>query len=157
MSKSRHFGGFSKILVKKTNGSLISASDMFRKRKQFSTKRTTLLTRSLLTNSYKQQHSATKNYDNISLNSTNFSIDGSDRLWVFSSFHLRAASTAAGHLGQNSSAYVARSIAAIWPLLHFKWNQLYNWIIRIFVFVREREIVVENSKLILSRANQAKL
>ena len=31
--------------------------------------------------------------------------------------------TAAGHVGQNSSAHVARSVAAVWPLLLFKWSQ----------------------------------
>ena len=29
-----------------------------------------------------------------------------------------------GHVGQNSSTYVARSVAAIWTLLPFKWTQL---------------------------------
>ena len=33
-------------------------------------------------------------------------------------------STAVGHVGQNSSAHVARSVAAIWKLLLFKWSQL---------------------------------
>ena len=35
-------------------------------------------------------------------------------------------STAAGHVGENSSAHVARSVAVIWPLILFKWSQLKN-------------------------------
>ena len=34
-------------------------------------------------------------------------------------------SAAAGHLGQNSSAHMVRSRAAIWTLISFKWSQLY--------------------------------
>ena len=41
-------------------------------------------------------------------------------------YHLGVQSTAAGHVGQNSSAHVARSFAAIWPLILFKWSQLYS-------------------------------
>ena len=33
-------------------------------------------------------------------------------------------STAEGHVGQNGSAHVARSIVAIWTLLLFEWSQL---------------------------------
>ena len=33
-------------------------------------------------------------------------------------------SAAAGHVGQTSSAQVGHSVAAIWPLILFKWSQL---------------------------------
>ena len=44
-------------------------------------------------------------------------------LWLRSSKR-SCQSTAAGHVGQNSSARVACSVAAIWPPILLKWSQL---------------------------------
>ena len=42
-------------------------------------------------------------------------------------------STAAGHVGQNSSAQVARSVAAIWTLLLLKWSKLSKESLLLFI------------------------
>ena len=52
------------------------------------------------------------------------------------SFYLR--STAAGHVGQKSSAHVACSVAAIWSLIPFKWSQLQSKLLLLSLFFFQR-------------------
>ena len=99
-------------------------------------------------NGFWRLHTTVKTIVGLFLNASTFQ-------WSSKVFRLRSSRssgqlTAAGHVGQNSSAHVARSQAAILTLITFKWSQLRRIGEKVKLFwIHDRELFRGNTILLL--------